>query len=65
MRDYQGFLLTPAYILAFSKGDFMKKALTGLQTVSTVLGVVGLAFAGYIIINSLPDLRRYIKISTM
>lgn len=43
----------------------MKKALTGLQTVSTVLGVVGLAFAGYIIINSLPDLRRYIKISTM
>jgi hypothetical protein len=43
----------------------MRKALFGLQTVSTVLGAVGLAFAGYIIINSLSDLRRYIKISTM
>ncbi|MFZ0292393.1 MAG: hypothetical protein WAL52_02235 [Candidatus Sulfotelmatobacter sp.] len=43
----------------------MKKALSGLQTVSTVLGAVGLVFAGYIIINSLPDLRRYIRISTM
>lgn len=43
----------------------MKKALSGLQVVSTVLGAVGLAFAGYILINSLPDVRRYIKISTM
>jgi hypothetical protein len=43
----------------------MKKAWSGLQTVSTVLGAVGLVFAGYIIINSLPDLRRYIKISSM
>ncbi|MGB7599384.1 MAG: hypothetical protein WBM24_03700 [Candidatus Sulfotelmatobacter sp.] len=43
----------------------MRKALSGLQTVSTALGAVGLVFAGYIIINALPDLRRYIKISTM
>jgi hypothetical protein len=32
---------------------------------TTVVGVVGLVFAGYIIVNALPDLRRYIRISTM
>jgi hypothetical protein len=43
----------------------MKKALSGLHVMSTVLGAVGLAFAGYVIISSMPDFRRYIKISTM
>jgi hypothetical protein len=43
----------------------MKKALSGLHVVSTLLGAVGLVFAGYVLINSLPDFRRYIKISTM
>jgi len=27
--------------------------------------VAGIVFAGYILVNSLPDLKRYIKISTM
>ncbi len=40
----------------------MKKVLTGA---TTVLGVATLAFAGYILFASLPDLRRYIRISTM
>ena len=40
----------------------MKKALTALTTVA---GAATLAFAGYVILVSLPDLRRYIKISTM
>jgi hypothetical protein len=43
----------------------MKKALSGLHVLTTVVGAVGLAFAGYVILNSLPDLRRYIKISSM
>lgn len=43
----------------------MKKALSGLHVVTTVVGAMGLVFAGYVILNSLPDLRRYIKISTM
>jgi hypothetical protein len=43
----------------------MKKALSGLHVATTVVGAVGLVFAGYVILNSLPDLRRYIKISTM
>ena len=43
----------------------MKKALSGLHVVTTVVGAVGLVFAGYVILNSLPDLRRYIKISSM
>jgi hypothetical protein len=33
--------------------------------VTTVAGAASLLFAGYVILNSLPDLRRYIKISTM
>ena len=40
----------------------MKRALT---TATTVVGVAALAFAGYVILASLPDLRRYIRISTM
>ncbi len=40
----------------------MKKALT---TATTVVGVATLAFAGYIFLASLPDLRRYIRITTM
>jgi len=40
----------------------MKKA---FSVVTTVAGVATLAFAGYVILASLPDLRRYIKISTM
>ena len=43
----------------------MKKAMAGLQAMTTVVGAVGLVFAGYIIISSLPDLRRYIRISSM
>lgn len=40
----------------------MKKALT---TATAVVGVATLAFAGYVLLASLPDLRRYIRISTM
>ena len=43
----------------------MKKAMSGLHVVTTIVGAVGLVFAGYIIISSLPDLRRYIRISSM
>jgi hypothetical protein len=43
----------------------MKKALSGLHVVTTVVGAMGLVFAGYVILNSLPDLRRYIKMSSM
>jgi hypothetical protein len=47
------------------KRSAMKKALSAFQVVTTVVGAAGLVYAGYIILNSLPDLRRYIKISTM
>lgn len=40
----------------------MKKALAAF---STVAGVAALAFAGYVILASLPDLRRYIRMSMM
>jgi hypothetical protein len=43
----------------------MRKAISAFQTATTILGAAGLVFAGYILLNSLPDLRRYIKISTM
>ncbi|MGA6982404.1 MAG: hypothetical protein WCC95_16915 [Candidatus Sulfotelmatobacter sp.] len=40
----------------------MKKT---LSTVTTILGAAGLVFIGYIVVASLPDVGRYIKISTM
>jgi len=40
----------------------MRKA---FSAATTVAGLAALAFAGYIIFASLPDLRRYIRMSTM
>jgi hypothetical protein len=36
-----------------------------LSILTKVAGVATLAFAGYILLTSLPDFRRYIRISTM
>jgi hypothetical protein len=43
----------------------MKKAVAAFQVVTTVMAAAGLVYAGYIFLNALPDLRRYIRISTM
>jgi hypothetical protein len=43
----------------------MRKAVSAFQVVTTVMGAAGLVYAGYIVLNALPDLRRYIRISTM
>jgi hypothetical protein len=40
----------------------MRKVFTAFTTVA---GAATLAFAGYILVVSLPDLKRYIRISTM
>ena len=40
----------------------MKKT---LRVTRNVLGVAGLLFAGYVLVTSLPDMGRYIKISMM
>jgi hypothetical protein len=34
-------------------------------TIGRVMVAAGVGFVGYILITSLPDLRRYIRISTM
>lgn len=37
-----------------------------LQTALTnAIGITGLLFAGYVLVRSIPDIRRYLKISTM
>ena len=43
----------------------MKTAFSAFTTATAIAGVATLAFAGYILFASLPDLRRYIRISTM
>jgi hypothetical protein len=40
----------------------MKKPIVNF---TTMLATAGVLFAGYIFFTSLPDLRRYIRISTM
>jgi exosortase/archaeosortase len=40
----------------------MKKA---LSTITQVVGVVTLIGIGYVVLNALPDLKRYIRISSM
>ncbi len=34
-------------------------------TLKNALGLTGLLIAGYIVVTSLPDIRRYIRISRM
>ena len=36
-----------------------------MKTIRNILGTAGLFFAGYILIASVKDVRRYIRISTM
>jgi hypothetical protein len=36
-----------------------------LVTARNVIGVAGLILAGYVIISSIPDLGRYLKMSSM
>jgi len=45
-----------------TKGDKLKKTFI---TARNIIGVAGLILAGYVIISSIPDLGRYIKISQM
>ena len=36
-----------------------------LKTLQKIVGAVGLIYAGYVVLTSLTDVGRYIKISTM
>ena len=36
-----------------------------VKVLRNVVGSAGLLFMGYVVLTSLPDLRRYIRISTM
>jgi hypothetical protein len=36
-----------------------------MKKVATAAGVLFVGFLGYVLLSSLPDLRRYVRISTM
>ena len=36
-----------------------------MKAIRNIVGTVGLLYAGYILIASMKDVRRYIRISTM
>ena len=36
-----------------------------MKVIRNILGTAGLFYAGYVLIASVKDIRRYIKISTM
>ncbi len=42
--------------------DFVKKTFV---TARNVIGIAGLVLAGYVLLTSIPDLGRYLKISNM
>ena len=39
--------------------------MTAMKAIRNILGTAGLLYAGYVIIVSVKDVRRYIRISTM
>jgi hypothetical protein len=43
-------------------GGFLKKT---VSTLATVVGLATLALVGFTLLTSIPDIRRYIKISMM
>jgi hypothetical protein len=63
----EGFLFDGEIILDRSQfeGASMPTAFSAFTTATAIAGVATLAFAGYVLFASLPDLRRYIRISTM
>jgi hypothetical protein len=36
-----------------------------MKAIRNILGTVGLLYAGYVLVVSMKDVRRYIRISTM
>jgi preprotein translocase subunit Sss1 len=43
----------------------MRKPLVTTTNVATAAGVLIVGFLGYVFFTSLPDLRRYVRMSTM
>jgi Family of unknown function (DUF6893) len=39
--------------------------MNAMKTIRNILGTVGLLYAGYVLVVSMKDVRRYIRISTM
>ena len=42
-----------------------RSEMKAMKAIRNIMGTVGLLYAGYILIASLKDVRRYIRISTM
>jgi hypothetical protein len=51
----------PAHLRVVIQEDFVN----ALRLLRNVVGTAGLLYAGYIFLNALPDLKRYIRISSM
>ena len=50
-----------ASLFQFIEQERMK----AMKTLRNIIGTVGLLYAGYVIIASMKDVRRYIRISSM
>lgn len=42
-----------------------RSEMKAMKTLRNIVGTVGLLYAGYVLIASMKDVRRYIRISTM
>jgi len=42
-----------------------RRKMKAMKALRNILGTAGLLFAGYVMIASMKDVRRYIRISTM
>jgi hypothetical protein len=54
---------------ASASGDHIKKRYLAIRNVvgtgTLVLGAAGLLFAGYVFVMEIPDIKRYLQISSM
>jgi hypothetical protein len=46
-------------------GKLLGGFVNALRLLRNIVGTAGLLYAGYIFLNALPDLKRYVRISSM
>jgi uncharacterized protein DUF6893 len=52
-------------LIHFADLYFGKEQREAMKTIVSIMGAASLLFAGYVVVRSLPDVRRYIRISTV
>jgi hypothetical protein len=62
-----GGILSPDFLIAgfVLSGMWYRREMKAMKILRNIIGTAGLIYAGYVLLASVKDVRRYIRISTM